>query len=157
MQAFQFCTFVMSDNTIGYKLLTFLIFRHLAIISYLSFWIQICIDKNFCHDKSNLLCIVRVISLHRYIINLRTDTKSCVGRERPRSRCPCSKTRLTPFCPLFFRINCFKKSCTCCILYITITTRLVQLMTRKTGTSSRRIRLNRIAFIEQALVIKLAK
>ena len=78
LQTYELFACIVAYNTIWNELLTFIIFRHFAVICDMTLWCQIGIQTAFCQNDSNLLGIVGIIGLHSDVVNLRTYAEGCV-------------------------------------------------------------------------------
>ena len=109
----------------------------------------------FRQDRRHRHTGIRIVGLNGHIGNVRAYAKCCVRRQSPRCSSPSQEIGITKAGHLRLRIENQELSRTGRILHVAITTRLVQLMGTQTRTSRRRIGLDRITFIEQALLIEL--
>ena len=148
----QVSTFVLAYHFKWNQFITWLIvFQCKSFCLFIKMSVQQWFSQYHCH----LFARITIVSLYSHIVNLRTDTQSCIRRQCPRSSCPRNKIRSTPFGHFRLRVLHFKLSHYCCILHVTIAAWLVQLMRAQACTSSWRIRLNGIAFIQQSFLVKL--
>ena len=117
--------------------------------------VEVCIQQRLGQYHSDFLSCITVISLYGHIVNLRTDTQCRIRRQCPRSSGPCDKVRRTPLCHFRFRVLHLELSYHRCILHVTVTARLVQLVRTQSGTCCRRIRLDSISLVQQSLLVQL--
>ena len=155
LHTYEIRTLIASYDTIRNQLLAFLVFRHLAAIGDSTLSRQIGIQTSLGQYDSNFLSGIGIVSLHGYIVNLRTNAECRVSGQCP-GRCrPCQEVRCTPSRHLGLRVLHLELCRTRRVLHIAIAAGLVQLVRAQTSTCSRRIRLNGIAFVEQLLLIEL--
>ena len=107
------------------------------------------------HYDGQLVTIIWVEGLNGYIVNIRTHAESGIRRQSPRCSGPGNEYRLTPFGHLRPWIKSLEDSRHCGILHITIATRLIEFVARKTRSCSRRIRLDGISLVKKSFVIEL--
>ena len=74
----QLLASIVANDTVRYKLLTFIIFRHLIAIGDVALWSQIGIQTALCQNDGNLLTIVGIIGFYGYIVDFRTYTECSV-------------------------------------------------------------------------------
>ena len=77
---FVFHTYKVSTFVLAYHLeRDKLVARLIVFKSYIfSFLVEMSVKKRFCQNYSHLLACITVISLYSYVVNLRTNAKSCV-------------------------------------------------------------------------------
>ena len=96
---------------------------------------------------------------HPDIIYVRADTQGGIRRKCPRGRGPCDEEHRKSLATVkflrLFILDYFELHDCRGILDIAVTARLVKLMGAEPGSSSRRIRLYRIAFVQKALFVYL--
>ena len=92
-----------------------------------------------------------------HVVDLGTDAESCIRGQRPGGRRPSEEDGFTMARQLGTRVDDAELCDACRVLHITIASRLIQLVRAQPRTCSRRIRLDRVALIEEALLIDLAE
>ena len=150
-QAHEFRTFITCNNTIRHHFIA----DSVVHFSIFAFSFEISRHAVFCNNSGDGLCRVRIEGLQSHIVNVRTYAQCSVGRQSPRCGCPRQEHRLTPPLQCFGSIHHLKLRSDSGIFHITICTRLIEFVTRKSSSSSRAIRLNGITFVEQTLLIEL--
>ena len=146
---------VAAHNTIGHKLLSLLIFRHLATVGNLALGSQIGAQTSLGQHDGDGLGGVGIISVDSHVVNLRAYAESAVRSQRPGRRRPSEEVGSPPPCHLRFRILHAEQGGARCILHVAVATRLVQFVRREASSCGRRIGLNGVALVEQSFLIEL--
>ena len=117
--------------------------------------IQVSVYPFLCHYHGNRLAIIHIIGANCNIFNLAANAECCVRRQSPRCGCPSDEIRFSPASHFGLRFNDCKLSGYGCVFHIAVATWLVKFVGAKSGTCSRRIRLNGVALVKQVLVVQL--
>ncbi len=112
-----------------------------------------CLGK---HHGFGLACI-GVVCAHHIIVDFRADTQSCIRRKSPWRGSPCQEVGLAPPFHAVGGSRDAELRCTGGILHIAVTSGLVELMGAQSGSGSRGIGLDGIAFIEIPFFVQLAE
>ena len=105
-------------------------------------------------DRGHRHTSIGVVGLNSHIGDIRAHTKCRIRGQGPRCSGPRQEIGITKPGHLRLRIKNQELSRTGRVLHVAIATRLVQLMGTQTRTRRRRIGLDRITFIEQALLVE---
>ena len=152
---YEVCAFVMAHYAIGKEFLSLLELRHFATIGNLCCCVEIGRNSCLCHHDCDFLSGIGVVCLQGHIVNLGTYTKRGVGGKCPRCGRPSHEERSAPPCHLgLWRLHA-EQGRAGRVLYVTIASWLVQLVTRETCTCCRAIGLNGVTLVEKALFIEL--
>ena len=108
----------------------------------------------FRQDRGHRHTGIGIVGLNGHIGDVRAYTKCCVRGQCPGCSGPRQEVGITKPSHLRLRIENQELSRTGCVLHVAIATRLVQLMGTQTRTRRRRIGLDRITLIEQALLVE---
>ena len=135
-------------------------FEWLLIAFLVLFSLEVGGQTAFCQNVDSLFTAIRVLALHRHVVNLGTYAESGVRWECPRGGCPCEDVGgeggfgETESGKLGGALEV--ELCShCCVLHIAVATGLVQFVAGKSRSGSRRVGLDGVALIEQALVVEL--
>jgi len=151
---FEFRTFEFSDFPIGNQFVSCLIIFQGQTFG---FGIEIGTEPVFGQNDGHRKIGIRIISLYDIISDIGSYSQGGIGRQSPGCSCPrqdiyrfaVGKQLFGFFVPDYLELGDTSR-----ILYIPVTSRLVQFVCTQTGTCSRRIRLYGITFIKKSFFIQ---
>ena len=151
---FEFRTFEFPDFPIGNQFVSCLIIFQGQTFG---FGIEIGTEPVFGQNDGHRKIGIRIISLYDIISDIGSYSQGGIGRQSPGCSCPrqniyrfaVSKQLFGFFVPDYLELGDTSR-----ILYIPVTSRLVQFVCTQTGTCSRRIRLYGITFIKKSFFIQ---
>ena len=155
LHAHEVRTLVSAYDAVGNELLTFFIFRHFPSVGNVALGRQVGIQTGLCQNQCNRVGGIGIVGLNSHVVNLRAYAECGIGCQGPGSRGPCQEVRSSPPCHLRLGVLHLEHRRTGGVLHVTVAARLVQLVARQSRTSGRRVRLNGIALVEQALLVEL--
>ena len=117
--------------------------------------IEISMEQILAQDHRLRDARVRIIGLNRHVGKGRADTERRVRRQGPGSSRPGQEERVAEAGHLRFRVEDAELRGTRRILHVAIAARLVQLVRTQARAGGRGIRLDGVALVEQALLVKL--
>ena len=140
-------------------------FEWLLIAFLVLFCLEVGGQTAFCQNVDSLFTAIRVLALHRHVVNLGTYAESGVRWECPRGGCPCEDVGIQvvrhlvqqfafafqPFAYIFHEELCGHRR----VLHIAVATGLVQFVAGKARSGSRRVGLDGVALVEESLLIEL--
>ena len=119
----QIRSFVFADNLEWNQFITrFVVFKSDSF----GFLIEVSIKEGFCQNNSYFFSRISIVCLYSYVINLWAYTKCGVGWQSPRRSSPGDEIGSSPQGHFWLRIFHLELANNCCILYIPITSRLIQ-------------------------------
>ena len=108
----------------------------------------------FTHNGGHRNARVWIVCLYGYIGDVGAYAKRRIRRQCPRRCGPSQEEWITKLCHLRFRIKDMELCRTSCILDVTITTRLVQLMGTQACSCGWRVWLDCITLVKKAFLVK---
>ena len=114
-------------------------------------------ETSLGQDVDGLFTTIGIGSLDGNIVNLRSYTKGCIGRQSPRCCRPSENIyrsiQITQIIQII--LSDFELRRHRCVLHVPVAARLVELVAGETCSGSRRIRLDGVTLVKKVLLVEL--
>ena len=117
--------------------------------------VEVRVEQGLGQHGGHLLSRVGVVAPHGHVVDLRADAERGVRRQGPGGRGPCQEAGRSPTLHLGLGVEDAELPDDGRVLHVAVASGLVQLVRREAGSGGRRVGLDGVSLVEQALFVEL--